>query len=294
MLRTRFFLICIFLSVILSTGRINASDNFGNALRYFTEGKFFIASIEFEKAVFYETDPSKIAKCKYYKSLCYKKTDEIKKALTELDEINLYNLPDTLLILIRYEAALCNYINGDPNKAIWLIDEIRIGSRDSSELLNIIPLNILCLNSVRKWNEAYELWIYLLKNSMLPDDERKNLIAEIDDIYKANSLPKFYRPKRAENLSRFIPGSGQMYSGAIGEGSFNFLMNAAILGFAAYEFYTEYYFTGYFVGLGLLNKTYNGGIRRAGILAEKKNHDTMKDFNSEIASILIRVFDAEL
>jgi tetratricopeptide (TPR) repeat protein len=294
MLRTRFFLICIFLSVILSTGRINASDNFGNALRYYNEGKFFIASIEFERAVFYETDPAKIAQYKYYKSLCYKKTGDTKKALGELDEINLYRLPDTLLFLIRYEAALCNYINGDPNKAIWLMDEIRISSPDSAEVLNIIPLNILCLNSVRKWNEAYELWLYLLERTNFSDVERQNLIAEIDDIYKVKSLPKYYRPKKAENLSRFIPGSGQIYSGAIGEGTFNFLMNATILGFAAYEFYTEYYFTGYFVGLGLLNKTYNGGIRRAGILADKRNNDTMNDFNTRIASILIRVFDAEL
>ncbi len=289
MLKIRYFLICIFLSGIVSTGRLNASDYFINALRYYNEGKFFVASIEFERALFYETDNRKIATCKYYKSLCYKKADDIPKALEELNGINLFNLSDSLLFLIRYEGALCNYLNGDPNKAIWLIDEIRLSNPDTAGILNILPLNVLCLNSIRKWEDAHNLLNYLIVNSDLTEQEKKKVSEEVDEIYNDNKLPKFKKPGKAENLSRFIPGSGQMYSGAVGEGSFNLLMNASILGFAAYEFYTRYYFTGYFVGLGLLNKTYNGGIRRAGIIAERRNQNTMNDFNLRISSILTRL-----
>lgn len=289
MLRTRYFLICIFLSGIVSTGRLNASDYFRDALRSYNEGKYFVASIEFERALFYETDNSKIATCKYYKSLCYRKADEVSKALDELNGINLFNLPDSLMLLIRYEGALCNYLIGDPEKAIWLLDELRLSNRDTSEILNILPLNVLCLNSIRKWEDAHNLLDYLIVNSDITEPEKKKLAEEIDEIYIDNKLPKFKKPSKAENLSRFIPGSGQVYSGAVGEGSFNFLMNASILGFAAYEFYTHYYFTGYFVGLGLLNKTYNGGIRRAGIIAERRNQKSMDDFNLRISSILTRL-----
>jgi len=291
MLRIRFFSICIFLFGILSTDRIDASDNFVNALRLYNEGKFFVASIEFERAIFYETDIPKIAQCKYYKSLCFKNSGELVRAIDELDGISLYNLPDTLLFLIRYESALCNYLNNDPNKAIWLIDEIRLSNTGSTDVLNITPLNILCLNSIRKWEDALNLWNFLIMNSDLDEPERKKLTEEIDEIYNDKGLPKFKKPGKAENLSRFIPGSGQIYSGAFGEGSFNFLMNVSILGFAAYEFYTQYYFTGYFVGLGLLNKTYNGGIRRAGILADKRNQKTMDEFNLRVSSIMIKVFN---
>ena len=291
MLRIRFFSICIFLFGILSTDRIDASDNFMNALRLYNEGKFFVASIEFERAIFYETDIPKIAQCKYYKSLCFKNSGELVRAIDELDGISLYNLPDTLLFLIRYESALCNYLNNDPNKAIWLIDEIRLSNTGSTDVLNITPLNILCLNSIRKWEDALNLWNFLIMNSDLDEPERKKLTEEIDEIYNDKGLPKFKKPGKAENLSRFIPGSGQIYSGAFGEGSFNFLMNVSILGFAAYEFYTQYYFTGYFVGLGLLNKTYNGGIRRAGILADKRNQKTMDEFNLRVSSIMIKVFN---
>ena len=103
MLKTRFFSICIFLCVILSTNRIVASDHYSNALRIYSERQFFAASIEFERAIFYESDNGKIAQCKYYKSLCYKELEEINKAVEELSEINLLNLPDSLFFLVKYQ-----------------------------------------------------------------------------------------------------------------------------------------------------------------------------------------------
>ena len=73
------------------------------------------------------------------------------------------------------------------------------------------------------------------------------------------------------------------------EGSFNFLMNASLIGFAFYEFYTEYYFTGYFVGLGLFNKTYTGGMHRANLLAIDKNLKSMNKFNLAVSSLMLKV-----
>lgn len=293
MLKTRFYSICIFLCAILSTNRINASDPFSKAFSIFSEGRYFVASIEFERAIFYETDNISIAQCKYYKSLCYKEIGEIPRALEELGEINTFNLPDSLFFLIRYEQALCNYLNSDPNMSLLNIDEIKFRFPHPSQIIDIVPLNILCLNSLRKWNEARNLWNYLLDNSGLEDSVKNDLILEISEVYKKRNIPKFHSPEKAENLSRFFPGSGQMYCGAVMEGSFNFLINALMLGFAAYEFYYGYYFTGYFVGLGLLNKTYFGGMHRANLLADKKNMEGMSSFNTGAGLILLKVMESE-
>lgn len=292
MLKTRFFSICIFLCVILSTNRVFASDYYSNALRIFSEGRFYVASIEFERAIFYESDNNKIAQCKYYKSLCYKGLGETNKALEELSEINLFNLHDSLYFLIRYEQALGNYLINDPNQSLWNIEEIRFRFPDSSKTINIIPLNILCLNALRKWEEAINLWNYFLDNSSLKDSVRNDYKTNINNLYSKRNIPKFYSPKKAENLSRFIPGSGQMYCGAIMEGTFNFFMNASLLGFAFYEFYSEYYFTGYFVGLGLFNKTYHGGMHRANLLAGGKNLESINKFNFDASSLMIRVIES--
>lgn len=292
MLRTRFFLICTFLCVILSINRITASENFANALRIFNEKKFYAASIEFGRAIFYETDINKIAYFKYYKSLCYKELGEYNRSLEELNQINLFNIPDSLFFLIRYQQALSNYLNNDPDQSLWNIGEIRNRFPDSVKMIEIVPLNILCLNSVRKWDEAYTLWCYFLENSGVDNQLKVNYRADVGNLYKKRNIPRFHSPKKAENLSRFVPGSGQMYCGAVGEGTVNFLLNATLLGFAFYEFYTEYYITGYFVGLGLFNKTYHGGMRRAGLIAEQKNKDAINKFNLKSGSLIIKVIDS--
>jgi tetratricopeptide (TPR) repeat protein len=251
----------------------------------------YVASIEFERAVFYETDNKNIAKCRYYKALCYKGLGETDRALEELNEINLSALPDSLFFLVSYEQALCNYLNNDPNKSLWNIDEIRFRFSDSLKTLDIIPLNILCLNDVRKWDDAIILWNYLLDKSRLADSARSAIKSKIVNLYEKRNLPKFRSPGKAETLSRFIPGSGQIYCGALFEGSFNLLMNAAVLGFSIYEFYTKYYFTGYIVGLTLFNKTYHGGIRRANQLAAEKNIEALNRFDLETSILLISITD---
>ncbi len=293
MLKTRFFSICIFLCAILSSNRIFASDYYTNALRIFNEGRFYIASIEFERAIFYETDNNKIAQCKYFKSLCYKGLGDTNKALEALSEINMFNLPDSLFFSIRYEQALGNYLNNDPNQSLLNIEEIRFRFPDSSKTIDIVPLNILCLNTLRKWDEAFALWNYFLYNSGLEDSIKKDYQTKINRLYNKKNIPKYHSPKKAETWSRFIPGSGQIYCGAVLEGSFNFLMNASLLGFAFYEFYTEYYFTGYFAGLGLFNKTYTGGMHRANLLATDKNLKSMNKFNLDVSSLMLKVLGSD-
>jgi hypothetical protein len=247
--------------------------------------------LEFERAVYYESDNSKIAQYKYFKSLCYKNLNENSKALKVLNEINLYNLPDSLYIRIRYEQAYCNFLNEEPGKSIWNIDEIRFRYPDSSDTRDLIPLNVLCLNSLRKWEDAISLWNYYLNDLGLPDSLYEQFQQEFNTLYRKRNIPKYHSPGTAVNLSRFIPGAGQVYCGAYREGAFNFLINAAILGYSFYEFYSRYYFTGYIVGLGLLNKTYSGGLHRAKLLAEEKNRKSVNNFNMEAGSLMVKIIE---
>jgi len=293
-LKTQFFLICIFLCVILSTNRITASDYFLKAMQMYSGKHFYDAALEFERAVYYETDYTKVANYKYYKSLCYKNLENPPKALEELNGINFNNLPDTLYYKIRYEQAYCNLLNNEPVKALWSIDEIIIRFPDSLTNKEIMPLKVLTFNALGRWGESKELWREDINNRLLPDSVKLKVLSEVESLYNKKSIPKRFSARKAENLSRFIPGSGQVYCGEFLEGSFNFLINAAILSFAAYEFYTRYYFTGYFVGLGLLNKTYNGGMHRAKNLAEEKNLEEIRSFNEKSSALMIKIIRAEM
>jgi tetratricopeptide (TPR) repeat protein len=291
MLKTLFFLICIFLFELLSINETIASDPFSKAQKIFSEGRYFEASIEFERAVFYESDINKIALYKYYKALCYKNLEEYDRALKELNEVNLFSSPDSLFFLIRYEQALCNYLKGDVNQSLWNIEDIRIRIDNDEDLIRIIPLYILCLNATRNWDKARDAWKYLLENSGLKDDAVLNYNDKIAALYNKKNIPRYLSPKKAQNLSRFIPGSGQMYCGAIIEGSVNFLINISLLGFAAYEIYTKYYITGYYIGLGMFNKTYHGGMHRAYIIANGKNDNRMNNFNLQNSTLLIEILN---
>jgi len=69
-------------------------------------------------------------------------------------------------------------------------------------------------------------------------------------------------------------------------------MNAGLLGFSLYEFYTKFYFTGYLVGLTSLNKIYHSGMHRANILATETNKIAMNKFNISSTSLMMKVMDS--
>jgi len=293
MLKIPSFSIFIFLCVTLSTNRIVAADPYSNALKIFSEGNFFAASIEFERTIFYESDINKISQCKYYKALCYKGLGETRKALDVLNEINMTRLPDSLFYMIRYEQAFCNFLNSDVNQAMWNLEDIRTRIPDSLRTINIIPLNILCLNALNKWKEALRLWNYFIDHSSLKDSDIVAIKIELNQLYSKKNIPKFRSPRKAEILSQFIPGSGQIYAGKFFEGSLNFIMNAGLLGFSLYEFYTKFYITGYMVGLTSLNKVYHSGMHRANILATETNKIAMNKFNIRSTSLMMKIMDSK-
>jgi hypothetical protein len=84
-----------------------------------------------------------------------------------------------------------------------------------------------------------------------------------------------------------------MYCGSIPEGALNFLINVTFLGYSAWEIYSRYFFTGNFIGLGLFNKFYMGGIHRAYNLAMEKNEEGIKRFNAENSSLMIRIISTK-
>lgn len=293
MLKALFYSICIFLFSVLSASKLYASDYSSNAFRIYSEGRFFEASIEFERAIYYEKDSNCIAQYKYYKSLCYKGLAKYDKALEELKEINLNNVPDTLFLMIRYEQALCSYLNNDVNQALHNIDEIKMRSKDSLNSSDIILLDILCLNATRNWDNALALWNNYIGNLQLQDSVKNIFKKEIAKVYSRKNIPRFYSPGKARNLSCFIPGSGQIYCGSIPEGLFNLFINVSFLGYTLWEFYSKYYLTGYLVGLRLFNKFYIGGINRANNLAIEKNKQGISKFNTENSSLMIKIIDAK-
>jgi len=275
-----------------SINRINDTSYFSVALKIYSEGRYFEASIGFERAIFNENDSSRIDLYRYYKSLCYKRIADYDNALKELERIKIETKPDSLYLIFRYEQLLCSYLNQDLNQAMSLIDGIYKRFRDTISVLELLPLNILCLNACREWDNARTLWYYYIDNSVASDSAKNCFNQEVSRLYEMKNLPKFYSAGRAGNLSTFLPGSGQIYSGAVLEGSFNLIINMALLYYAVNQLTGKYYLTGYFIGLKLFNKFYSGGIRRAESLANNKNEEELRIFNIKNSSLIERLHQA--
>lgn len=272
---------------------LNSNATLSKSDRLYASGKYFEASIEYERLIFQSENLADINFYKYKKALCYKKMSDFEKALDELQPIYFSNPEDSLYKLISYEQSLCFYLNGEPARALWKIDEFIHRSADSASFDVFLPIKILSLNQTMQWLEARNSFLLFVRMQNFSPEEKTELKQTIFNLYDEENRPRMKSVKKAENLSRFFPGVGQMYAGKAGEGIVNFLINASILTFAGFQVYKGFYITGYLAGLGFFNKTYHGGIKRAGVLASQKNKELMVDFNSRITSIILLNFDLE-
>lgn len=279
--RIKFFFSFIFLCVTFL--RSSAGETKADSL--FAASNYFEASIEFERMIFNAQSQYEINECKYKKALCYKQMNEYERAIAELQPIYFSNTNDSLYQWVCYEQAVCFFLNDEPTKAIWKTDEYFHRSTDSTSFIRFMPIRILSFNATCQWDKAKESFNqYIEMQNFLPQMKNK-MYLQVENLYR--KPPAIRSVKRAENFSRFIPGSGQIYAGKTGEGIFNFLINASILTFSAYQFYHGFYITGYLAGLGFFNKTYQGGIKRSGILAEQKNEQLLNHFNHQINTIIL-------
>ncbi len=280
--KTRFFFSFIFLCAIFFNCR--AQDNTGDSL--FVSGKYFEASIEYERMIFYSEHPARLNFLKYKKALCYKQMKNFGQAIEELQTIYFPNFNDSLLQKVYYLQSLCLYLNQEPTKALWKIDEYLSVKADTASFRFFLPLKILCLNETLKWKESQECFKQFIQMQKFSFEKSSEMVQNINELYKKKNRPHIKSIKSAENWSRFIPGSGQIYARKTGEGIANFLLNTSILALSAQQALSGFYITGYLAGLGMFNKTYQGGIKRSGILASRNNKEQIVNFNIKISELI--------
>jgi TM2 domain-containing membrane protein YozV len=252
----------------------------------YVSGKYFEASIEYERLVFKTENQADLKYNKYKKALCYKQLKNFSQAIEELQSIYILNRNDSLFQRICYQQALCLYLNEEPTKALWKIDEYLNQNSDTASYRILLPLMILCQNETFQWKEAQESLLRYIRMLNLNPEKLETMQTVVNELYQKKNLPRIRSIKKAENLSRFIPGAGQIYAGKPMEGIVNFLINASLLAFTAQQAVSGFYITGYLAGLGFFNKTYHGGMRRSENLAIWKNKELTVNFNSKINEIL--------
>jgi len=123
---------------------------------------------------------------------------------------------------------------------------------------------------------------------------KDSLLIIISEIYHAGDYPKFKKLKKAQTLSTFLPGAGQLYAGYLGEGLTNVSLQLAALAFTGYAFLSHYYLTAFIVGYGIFSKFYIGGINRLEYLVNKKNYELLRGYNHRLKEEIIDLFGDNL
>lgn len=216
--------------------------------------------------------------------MIHKSLARYREVQTELNRIGVIRDPeDTLFTMRAYELALAQYMTEDYQDALNTIENCVIMLQEGKTAVQrLLTLKVLCHNHLFQFKKAEEV---LSQMQHQTSKEQSKIYASA--IQKYSDSPKYKDPEKARHLS-ILPGLGQVYTGKVVEGGISFLLNASALSFGAWQVYSGHYFTGYVVGVTLLQKFHSGGQHRAELLAIQKNRKNILEFNTAITNTLLK------
>jgi hypothetical protein len=212
------------------------------------------------------------------KAKIYRQADLYQQALNETNRAENYALSNTEKSRLKYERLLNNFLNND----YGYCTTAQFDSSEKAEHPHQIELiELYSLNETENWKRCKAEMINLLGKT--DSAEQKKVL----------SLPESYHyknPDKSKRLAAFLPGLGEIYAGYPIKGLTSFALNAGFLAFGAYNFYWNYYVTGFVAGIFPMTKFYGGGKRLSMALATRHNMEKSnrikKQYSAEILSIL--------
>jgi TM2 domain-containing membrane protein YozV len=283
-------LICIFPFAGFSG---NKSPEFFKADSLQSAGQLELASLEYERICYGTFDNYVRTQALNEKAKCLLLSNKADAAEANMLRVNYFGLSDSLVFESRYRTAYCSYLAKDFEQAVsqcFMIDQfLPIDYQMQSAVLHA-----LALNETREWDKAklkLSAWAeYSIHNEL----KRDSVLSEIDAMYDPKQYPKFKDPNRANSLSTFVPGLGQLYSGYIFDAAFTTILMATGLGVAAVGiFVVKYYVTGIVLGYGIYQRFYMAGIKRSEYLANKRTYLSLRKFNDPLIETLTRLSSIE-
>lgn len=265
----RFYLICTFLCAPFFTkGQTTAKAD-----SLFQQRQYLLARVEYERLLFVggQNNNSLLLK----KSYCFKAERKFEEAYNTLQRADFFQGTDSMKLALYYETALTAHLALKYDLSVNKIREMQYYFPNySNPLIDLVE--ILNLNYQYKLPEAKEKFAAF---------KTKYNLTETANIYEKKKFRRLKNPEKAESISHYLPGVGQMYAGYPVRGLTSGLIQAGLLSFTAVSFLNGYYFSGAFTGMGLFSMFNNGGARHAQYLAEKRNELIINELNSAVKRV---------
>ncbi|GAA5035949.1 hypothetical protein GCM10011506_31520 [Marivirga lumbricoides] len=238
-----------------------------------------MALVYYEKDVFEASNQNARNIALLKKAYCYKHQKEFKEAASTIGRAYPQASNDSLKYLLGYEASLCHYLAESFSQAKLSLIGLRNVQQSAFQKKKTSYLGALINLEMSQWEEAKNLSLQI-SSSPIYQDSVKSLYTELAGL-------KLKDPSKAETLSYFIPGSGQMYAGKVFRGITSLVLQTGLLGFAGYSFLNGYYFSGTFTGVSLFYVFYMGGARHAEYLAQEYNKNKIAKVQDKIELFLL-------
>lgn len=283
----KLWLICSFLSgVSLSsaqTGSLRIPDSLMAA------GQYRMASIEYERVWIGSDNNLLRANALLGKAKALKQLGRFSDAERALYRVSHDSLRDSLSYRVRYQLALCMYLQGKFPQTEDVLEQMYFAIPDSVLTAPSLMLYALTLNEERRWDEAKEKMLKMIAYSKLDTVTSDSLIYVVNEMYAPANRPRLKNIRTARVLSMILPGSGQLYAGSIGQGIAGMVLNAAAAAFTIYSFNAGAYLTSVGAGLSMFVRFYGGSRHNAEKAATKRNYERSKKFNEQLKEKMIAV-----
>ncbi|HEY8402061.1 MAG TPA: hypothetical protein VIK89_12405 [Cytophagaceae bacterium] len=242
--------------------------------------EFQQAQIEYEKIIYRSGNPDTINQALLKKIYCQKQQGNYSEAKQTAERLNFFSGSPEVQNQLRYEAAVVNYLASDYSLAYNHILHAKNQLKDSSLLEQLLFIEILVLNDLLEWEKAREVFREYQKL-------RGGELEVVDELYGFLKKGKLKSKKKAEWLSVFVPGSGQVYAGYFAQGIISFVLVFTPVGLGLLYMSKGYYITGILSGLMVGQMFYFGGVVHSKNLTEKRNNAFIQKHNSRIKNYLV-------
>ena len=275
---TRFYLTCIFLCATCITKAQLAGPARADSL--FRKGAYFEASVEYERILF---DGSSAQAAQYainQKIQCLKQQGLFTQAINFIRSNIKEGLPDSTGYRLYYEQSLCTYLAGNFENTLSVIEQTKLVYPRYANEDKLLLLQLLSLNELQQWEQAGHVYNTLISRYQPAADTA---------LCPYKNLPHLKSKDRAQWLSTFIPGGGQLYAGKPLEALVTIVMQGAGIWFGIVSFQQHYYLGAWLAGAGLFGSFHMGGVRRSEALVEQYNKRKTGQFNEGVKNQLLKV-----
>ena len=268
---------CTFLCAICTIKAQNIKL-FTEADSLFSVQRYFEASVAYERILFSGSNEGD----RYYaiirKTQCLKQQRLFDQAINFLKPYLTETLPDSARYQLFTEQVVCAYLSGNYENAVSAIEQANIQFSSRKPDAKLLLIKVLSLNKLQQWNKAEKAYISFFNAG--------NDAANYENPYL--KLPRLKSVNKAQWLSTFIPGAGQLYAGKPLEALVSIIIQGAGLYYGITSFLDHYYLSAWLAGAGLFGSFHMGGVRRSEVLVNQYNQKQADAFNRHVEELLLK------